>query len=217
MPSESICICPQNYLPGSLTKIDFVENCVHFPLEVLKAFVEAVSQERTKERTAVHSESVHGPHFRVRNNHRSFPGPVCFIGMSMKGPLPTFTSFVERIRDEHANLAYIRVIEARTYNFTVKPITNENRTQSNEVFRKILGVRPYIAPGGMDRATASDTVEKHGGLIAFGRYFVSNLDLPLRLREGRSLTRYDGDTFYAAGSATGYIDYPFANEVSVRA
>jgi hypothetical protein len=131
--------------------MNFVDNCVHIPLEVLKAFVEAVSAERIKERTAV--RSVHGPHFRVRNNHRSFPSPVCCIGMGMKGPLPTFTSFVERIRDEHANLAYVRVIEARMYNFTVEPITDENRTRSNEVFRKISGDRPYIAAGGMDRAT----------------------------------------------------------------
>ena len=38
-------------------------------------------------------------------------------------------------------------------------------------------------------------------------------DLPLRLKEGLSLTRYNRDTFYAAESATGYIDYPFANNV----
>jgi NADPH2 dehydrogenase len=36
-------------------------------------------------------------------------------------------------------------------------------------------------------------------------------DLPLRLKEGLSLTRYNRDTFYIPESATGYIDYPFAN------
>ena len=38
-------------------------------------------------------------------------------------------------------------------------------------------------------------------------------DLPLRLKGGFSLTRYDRDTFYAAEDAAGYIDYPFANNV----
>lgn len=43
-------------------------------------------------------------------------------------------------------------------------------------------------------------------------------DLPLRLKEGLALTRYDRDTFYAVESATGYIDYPFSNkEVTVQA
>ena len=38
-------------------------------------------------------------------------------------------------------------------------------------------------------------------------------DLPLRLKEGLSLTRYNRDTFYVKEAAAGYIDYPFANNV----
>jgi 2,4-dienoyl-CoA reductase-like NADH-dependent reductase (Old Yellow Enzyme family) len=41
--------------------------------------------------------------------------------------------------------------------------------------RKIWGNRPYIAAGGFDRASANNTVEKHGGLIAFGRHFIANV------------------------------------------
>ena len=37
-------------------------------------------------------------------------------------------------------------------------------------------------------------------------------DLPLRLKEGLSLTRYNRDTFYAAEAVAGYIDYPFAKD-----
>ena len=39
----------------------------------------------------------------------------------------------------------------------------------------------------------------------------SQPDLPLRLKEGLSLTRYNRDTFYAKEAAAGYIDYPFSN------
>jgi 2,4-dienoyl-CoA reductase-like NADH-dependent reductase (Old Yellow Enzyme family) len=41
--------------------------------------------------------------------------------------------------------------------------------------RKIWGNRPYIAAGGFNRATANSTVEKRGGLIAFGRHFIANV------------------------------------------
>jgi NADPH2 dehydrogenase len=148
--------------------------------------------------------------------------------MGMKDPLPTFTTFVERIRDEYPNFAYIHVIEGRVNGNTVVAASDENRAHSNEMLRKTWGDRPYIAAGGMDRATAIDTVGKYGGLVAFGRHFIANVslfwllesitetmlqpDLPLRLKEGLALTRYDRDTFYDTESAVGYIDYPFAND-----
>ncbi len=31
----------------------------------------------------------------------------------MKDPLPTFTTFIERVRDAHPNFAYIHVVEPR--------------------------------------------------------------------------------------------------------
>ena len=44
-------------------------------------------------------------------------------------------------------------------------------------------------------------------LVAFGRYFVSNPDLPERIRLGRPLSAYDRSTFYTF-DASGYTDYP---------
>jgi N-ethylmaleimide reductase len=43
--------------------------------------------------------------------------------------------------------------------------------------------------------------------IAFGRYFISNPDLPERLRMGAELTPYHRPTFYGGGRE-GYTDYP---------
>lgn len=169
-----------------------VDNRVRFPLEVVKAVVDTVRAERTAVRISPWSP---------------------YQNMGMKDPLPTFTTFVERIRDEHPKLAYIHAIEARVNGNTVAAVSDENRAHSNEMLRKTWGDRPYIAAGGMDRATAIDTVEKYGGLVAFGRHFIANPDLPLRLKEGLTLTRYDRDTFYATESAAGYIDYPFVNNV----
>ncbi|KAH9011597.1 putative NADPH2 dehydrogenase chain OYE2 [Lactarius hengduanensis] len=165
-----------------------LENRVRFPLEVVNAIVAAVGAERTA--------------IRLSPWIRFLPSP----------------RLSKRIRDEHPNLAYIHVIEPRMNNFTAADVTDENRAHSNEVLRKVWGDRPYIAAGGMDRATAIDTVSKYGGLVAFGRHFIANPDLPLRLKEGVPLTGYNRDTFYVAESAAGYIDYPFANNaVTVQA
>ena len=46
-------------------------------------------------------------------------------------------------------------------------------------------------------------------VIVFGRYFISNPDLPYRLLNGLALTHYNRDTFYKAKSTEGYTDYPF--------
>jgi N-ethylmaleimide reductase len=45
-------------------------------------------------------------------------------------------------------------------------------------------------------------------LIAFGRHFLANPDLPKRIRLGLPLNAYDRATFYTF-DARGYTDYPF--------
>ena len=44
-------------------------------------------------------------------------------------------------------------------------------------------------------------------LIAFGRKFIANPDLPERLRAGAPLQADDPSTYYGGG-AKGYTDYP---------
>jgi N-ethylmaleimide reductase len=84
-----------------------------------------------------------------------------------------------------------------------------------EQLRKVFAGK-IIAAGGFEPETAETTIE-HGvaDAVAFGRYFVANPDLPLRVREGFALTPYDRDTFYTFDSA-GYNDYPFVNELASR-
>ena len=101
----------------------------------------------------------------------------------MKDPLPTFTAFVEHIRDTHPNFGYIHVTE--DFQRTTGTIPSEqNGARSNEPLRKIWGNRPYIAAGGFNRASAVSTVEKHGGLIAFGRDFIANVSTIFALIAG---------------------------------
>jgi N-ethylmaleimide reductase len=62
--------------------------------------------------------------------------------------------------------------------------------------------------GGFDRDTAEAWLEQgKADLIAFGRKFLANPDLPERFRSGAPLNAEDPTTFYGGG-AKGYTDYP---------
>src|SRR5262249_43033126 len=70
---------------------------------------------------------------------------------------------------------------------------------------------PLIAAGGFGRESAAAAIEKgQADAVAFGRDFISNPDLPLRLMLGAKLNPYDRSTFYGGGGA-GYTYYPSVN------
>ncbi len=65
-----------------------------------------------------------------------------------------------------------------------------------------------ILSGGYDQERAEkDLLSGMADLVAFGKPFISNPDLPERFRTGEALTPYDPDTFYSPGEK-GYTDYP---------
>ncbi|TFL15791.1 alkene reductase [Pusillimonas caeni] len=69
---------------------------------------------------------------------------------------------------------------------------------------------PIIAAGGFDPDSAAVAVEQGSvDAVVFGRHFVSNPDLPARIRHGLTLTPYHRPTFYSGG-VSGYTDYPYA-------
>jgi N-ethylmaleimide reductase len=62
-----------------------------------------------------------------------------------------------------------------------------------------------IAAGGFTRQSAEAILEAgDADLVAFGRFFISNPDLPKRF--GTPLSNYDRSTFYG-GDERGYTDY----------
>lgn len=76
---------------------------------------------------------------------------------------------------------------------------------------------PIILAGGYTRWNAEQALaDGRGDLIAFGRPFIANPDLPARLRTGAPLTSADPATFYG-GDAHGYTDYPALAESPVSA
>jgi N-ethylmaleimide reductase len=66
---------------------------------------------------------------------------------------------------------------------------------------------PWMVNNGYSAEMAQAAVaDGHADLIAFGRPFIANPDLGLRLREGHPLNALRGDTLYGGGAA-GYTDY----------
>ncbi|KAJ3853253.1 hypothetical protein EV368DRAFT_73570 [Lentinula lateritia] len=177
-----------------------VENRCRFALEVTRAIVDAVGEERTGIRI----------------------GPwVPFQGMGMANPKPTFAYLVSQLKVLCPRFAYLHVIEP---GISGGAYVEASPSLSNDFLRDIWLPRPMISAGKYNRETAFKVAEEAstrlpagadkdsgGELIAFGKLFIANPDLPTRLKEAFPLNKYDRATFYVPGdmSGRGYTDYPF--------
>jgi NADPH2 dehydrogenase len=84
--------------------------------------------------------------------------------MGMADPKPQYSYLVEQLRKHR--LAYIHIVEPMT------PAHN------NDFLRDIWGQREgsiYISTSGHDRKSAIETADNKGGLVGFGRMFISNV------------------------------------------
>ncbi|MEO7719558.1 MAG: alkene reductase [Capsulimonas sp.] len=129
-----------------------------------------------------------------------------FNGMSDSDPAALFGYVAEQL-NRYA-LAYLHIIEPRING-------NEEVAQglapvATEQLRKIF-TGNLISAGGFDPKSAEAILENgNADLVAFGRLFIANPDLPERIRLALPLNPYDRATFYG-GDAHGYTDYPFYN------
>ncbi|KAL6952868.1 12-oxophytodienoate reductase 1 [Sarracenia purpurea var. burkii] len=68
----------------------------------------------------------------------------------------------------------------------------------------------FISAGGYDREDGNQAVaQKHTDLVAYGRLFLANPDLPRRFELDAPLNEYNRETFYTPDPVIGYTDYPF--------
>jgi len=123
--------------------------------------------------------------------------------MSDSDPHATFGYVAKRL-NAYA-LAYLHVIEPRIRGIEERE-SSDSEVSSKDLRRHFNGA--LVAAGGFSRESAEQIlVDGHADLVAFGRLFIANPDLPERLRTGSPLNRYDRATFYG-GDARGYTDYP---------
>ncbi|VAI84215.1 unnamed protein product [Triticum turgidum subsp. durum] len=76
-------------------------------------------------------------------------------------------------------------------------------------FRKAFN-GSFIAAGVYDREEGNKMVaDGYADLVAYGRIFLANPDLPKRFELDSPLNKYDRNTFYTQDPVIGYTDYPF--------
>lgn len=91
--------------------------------------------------------------------------------------------------------------------------TNDAAPRSVATLFRPLFPGPLIASGGFTADTAEQALAAGAAdLIAFGRTFIANPDLPRRLALDAPLNEPDRSTFYG-GTERGYTDYPSLDEL----
>jgi N-ethylmaleimide reductase len=120
-------------------------------------------------------------------------------------PLPLYSYLVRELAK--IGLVYLHLIEPRASGTGKADIVREGQPSTAEIFRP-MWPNVLIDAGGYDRDGALQTVrEGRADAVAFGRFFISNPDLPKRVELGAAFTPYQRATFYGGGAA-GYTDYP---------
>ncbi|MEL7248261.1 MAG: alkene reductase [Bacteroidota bacterium] len=161
-----------------------VENRLRFVLEVAQQVVDAIGAERTGIRI-----SPYGVFNELSSSYDSLE--------------ETYQQLASRLSD--LNLVYLHLVDHSAMGAPEVP------ESVKELLRKNFS-NTFILSGGydLDRAEQELAAGK-GDLVAFGRPFISNPDLPQRLQAGTELDQPNFDQFYTPGEE-GYTDYPTAVE-----
>lgn len=166
-----------------------IENRSRFLLEIVNAVISVWGSDRVAVRL--------GPSGR-------------FGDMGDSDPEALFTHIAREL--DKLDLAYLHLIEPRILGV----IEDEKWSQTPAAARLL---RKYfsgtiIVAGGFDGQSANDILEAgDADLVAFGRHFIANPDLPERLRKGWPLNPYYRESFFG-GTEVGYTDYPFYAEAA---
>ncbi|HUW97595.1 MAG TPA: alkene reductase [Acidiferrobacter sp.] len=156
-----------------------IENRMRFPLEVLATVLDVWPAGRVGIRLS--------PHGTMND-------------MKDSNPEATFTAMIKALNAYH--LAYLHIVEAMAGDIRhgAKPI-------DTHTFRKLYEGH-LIVNGDYDAKRGEAVIEAgDADLVAYGRLFIANPDLPERLRRGAPLNEPKPQFFYGGG-AEGYVDYP---------
>ena len=127
-----------------------------------------------------------------------------FNGMSDSDPNALFDHVAGALN--RFGLAYLHIVEPRVSGNDT--IADSLAPVASARLRRIFKSR-ILAAGGFEPDSAEAIIRQgDADLVAFGRHFISNPDLPKRIARGLTLNPYDRDTFYSR-DGRGYVDYPF--------
>ncbi len=122
-----------------------------------------------------------------------------FNSMFDSRPDVTFARAVARLNE--LKLAYLHIVEENDVP-EAGPRFDLDRLRS-------IWSTTYIVNGGYDQQRAEAALRQNrADLVAFGKLFLANPDLPLRFKRGSALNPPDRASFYG-GDERGYVDYSF--------
>lgn len=127
---------------------------------------------------------------------------------------------IERLNKLQLNLGskltYLHVTQPR---YTAYGQTEAGRHGSEEEEAQLVRTLrnayqgTFISSGGFTRELGVEAVAQgDADLVSYGRLFISNPDLVLRLKLNAPLNRYVRSTFYTHDPVVGYTDYPFLSK-----
>jgi N-ethylmaleimide reductase len=126
-------------------------------------------------------------------------------GMFDSDPVPLYSYLVNELNQ--FKLTYLQIMEQYP-KFDPVPKYEKYLQVVTPFFRKIYtGI--LMTNSGYNFESGNKIIsEGHADLVAFGKLFIANPDLPLRFAKGAALNSWDDSTFYYGGEK-GYLDYPF--------
>lgn len=128
-----------------------------------------------------------------------------FQDMYDSNPSALFNYVVTQL--DRFNLAYLHIVEPRIKG-------SHDDLTSKKVQLGVRHFRPFyhgtlITSGGYTRETGAEVIaDGDADLVAYGRLFIANPDLPKRFALNAKLNPYHRPTF-TGGDERGYTDYPF--------
>jgi N-ethylmaleimide reductase len=129
-----------------------------------------------------------------------------FNDMADEDPETLFGYVAERLND--FDLAYLHVVDST---LVAGNATREAPEPRGAAMLQLIRERyrgTLMVCGGYDLPRAEAALaEQRADLVAFGRLFIANPDLPERFRRNAPLNTPDPETFYGGG-VKGYVDYP---------
>jgi len=158
-----------------------IENRCRFVLEVVAAVAETIGKEKTGIRLSPYGVASDMPHYPEIDE--------------------TYTYLAEELNK--LGIAYLHIVDHSSMGAPEVPMEIKKVIRTR--FKKVL-----IMSGGYDLERAESDIESGlADLIAFGRPFINNPDLVIRLENKKTLSKeLKMDLFYTPGEK-GYTDYPF--------
>ncbi|KAJ6369145.1 hypothetical protein OIU78_001505 [Salix suchowensis] len=128
-------------------------------------------------------------------------------------PLNLGLSVIERLNKLQlqlgSKLSYVHVQKD-----SGRPGTEDAAAQMTRTWRRAYQ-GSFICSGGFTRELGIQAVaEGDADLVSYGRVFISNPDLVLRLKLNAPLNEYIRKTFYTHDPVVGYTDYPFLSKAN---